>query len=184
MKSISTLLTAALLLSLGNGLTVPVENTVEVRELEESIDVRDLEFLLDDRAVKPKYSYTNFPSSATCATEAYNKGNVHDSGDQAGRLQSRGKQVGANKYPHVFQNRNNEITNFDKKCKSTLYEFPILPSKKVYTGATPDDPGPDRIVVNVSAMDKKTGKVQITFCGLMTHTGARNRASFVNCSWK
>ncbi|KAI5863338.1 Ribonuclease/ribotoxin [Durotheca rogersii] len=200
MKAISALLATALLFSLGNSLAVPVENGVDVRDVEEfdvrgledALDVRDLEdaleirddALLSDRAVKPKFTFTNFPRTATCARQTYTAGNVRDAGDQAGKLQTRRKQVGKNKYPHVFNNRGNEIKNFDRKCRGPLYEFPILQNKKVYLGTNPDDPGPDRVVVNVSAMNKKTGKVTVTFCGLMTHTGAKNRSSFTTCSWK
>ncbi|KAL7622383.1 hypothetical protein AAE478_007887 [Parahypoxylon ruwenzoriense] len=186
MKFFSTILTTALLFSLGNGLVVPAEDAAEVdiRDLEEAFEVRDIDQLLEGRAVKPKFTFKNFPKSATCARQTYSAGNVKDAGNQAGRLEARGKQLGKNKYPHVFNNRGREIKNFDAKCKGPLYEFPILQNKKVYLGTNPDDPGPDRVVVNVSAKDKKTGKVTVTFCGLMTHTGARNRSSFVQCSWK
>ncbi|KAI1210679.1 Ribonuclease/ribotoxin [Annulohypoxylon truncatum] len=183
MKSISALLTAALLLSVGNGLAVPSEVPAEARGLEEAIDIRDIEAILGERDINPKYTYANFPSSATCAKQTYNAGDVKDAGDAGGRLESRGKSIGKNKYPHQYFNRGNEIKNFDSKCKGPLYEFPILQNKKVYVG-NPDDPGADRVVINVSAKDKKTGNVVITFCGLMTHTGARNRSAFTQCSWK
>ncbi|KAI0900524.1 Ribonuclease/ribotoxin [Annulohypoxylon nitens] len=183
MKFVSTLLTATFLLSVGNGLTIPNEEPVEVRGLEEALDLREIENILGERAVKPKYKYANFPKSATCAKQAYTSGNIKDAGDAGGRLQSRGKSVGKNKYPHQYFNRGNEINNFDKKCKAPLYEFPILQNKKTFTG-NPDDPGADRVVINVSSMNKKTGDVTITFCGLMTHTGAANRGAFTECSWK
>ncbi|KAI1461178.1 Ribonuclease/ribotoxin [Annulohypoxylon moriforme] len=183
MKSVTTLLTAALLFSVGNGLTIPSENPVEVRGLEESIDIREIDAILGERAVSPKYTYANFPKSATCGKQTYNAGDVKDAGDAGGRLESRGKALGKNKYPHQYFNRGNEIKNFDSKCKGPLYEFPILQNKKTYVG-NPDDPGTDRVVINVSAKDKKTGNVVITFCGLMTHTGAKTRSAFAQCSWK
>ena len=73
---------------------------------------------------------------------------------------------------------------FGAQCKGqTLYEFPILTNKKVFTGAekTPAiAPGTDRVVVTVSKRDKK-GNVAVTYCGLMTHTGAAQRNGFVAC---
>ncbi|KAI0884658.1 Ribonuclease/ribotoxin [Annulohypoxylon maeteangense] len=182
MKSISTLLTAVLFLSVGNGLTIPSDNAVEVRGLEEALDTREIDAIIGERAVKTKYKYANFPSSGTCATQKYSSGNVKDAGDAGGRLEANGKALGRNKYPHQYFNRNNEIKNFSSKCKAPFYEFPILQNHKTFTG-NPDTPGADRVVINVSAKDKKTGYVTITFCGLMTHTGAQGGA-FKECSWK
>ncbi|KAI0105898.1 Ribonuclease/ribotoxin [Daldinia grandis] len=184
-----TFLTTALFLSLGSSLVVPVEDIVEIGNLEDSIDIREIEGILEDRsledrAVRPKFTYRGFPRSATCAKHTYNTARMHDAGEQAGKLETRNKKIGNGKYPHVFHNRGKEIKNFERKCKGPLYEFPILQNKKVYTGSRPDDPGPDRVVVNVSAKNKKTGKVDVTFCGLMTHTNAKNRSSFVQCTWK
>ncbi|KAI8962590.1 Ribonuclease/ribotoxin [Daldinia sp. FL1419] len=187
MKPIS-LLTAALFVSLGSSLVVPVEDIVEISNIEDSIDIRDIEGILDDRsledrAVRPKFTYHGFPRSATCATHTYNQARMHDAGEQAGKLETRNKKIGKGKYPHVFHNRGKEIKNFERKCKGPLYEFPILQNKKVYVGSRPDDPGTDRVVVNVSKKNTKTGKVDVTFCGLMTHAGAKNKGSFVECHW-
>ncbi|KAI1655410.1 Ribonuclease/ribotoxin [Daldinia decipiens] len=181
-----TFLTTALFLSLGTSLVVPVEDIVEITDLENSIDIREIEGILEDRsledrAVRPKFTLKGFPRSATCAQAKYSTAHMHDAGEQAGKLKTRNKAIGTGKYPHVFHNRGQEIRNFESKCKGSLYEFPILQNKKVYTG---NDPGTDRVVVNVSAKNKKTGKVDITFCGLMTHTGAANRGAFVECHWK
>ncbi|KAI1464132.1 Ribonuclease/ribotoxin [Daldinia caldariorum] len=187
MKPVS-FITAALFFSLGHSLVVPVEDIKEIKDIEDSIDLSGIEDILEDRsledrAVRPKFTYVGFPRSATCAKQKYTKGQIHDAGDQAGKLQTRSKQLGKGKYPHVYHNRGREIKNFEKKCSGPLYEFPILQNHKVYLGTNPDDPGPDRVVVNVSKKNKKTGKVDITFCGLMTHTGAKNRGAFVQCRW-
>ncbi|KAG4219858.1 hypothetical protein PC116_g31663 [Phytophthora cactorum] len=188
MKPVS-FLTAALFFSLGQSLVVPVEDVTEISNIEDSIDLSELEGILEDRsledrAVRPKFTYHGFPRSATCAKHTYSKAQVHDAGEQAGKLQTRNKKLGKGKYPHVYHNRGREIKNFEKKCRGPLYEFPILQNKKVYFGTNPDDPGTDRVVVNVSKKNKKTGKVDVTFCGLMTHTGAKNGGAFVQCHWK
>lgn len=190
MKFTSTLITLALGISLGNAVALPTEDVLVVRddealpfELEgvEAFDVEgDEEDELATRAVRPIYHFNNFPSKGgKCAKRQYSGGNVKDVGTDAGKLADRGKQIGTGKYPHQYNNREN--IKFSAKCKGkTLQEFPILESHKVYIG-TEATPGPDRVVVTVSKRDKK-GNVDVTYCGLMTHEGAKNKNGFVACT--
>ncbi|KAH7323374.1 Ribonuclease/ribotoxin [Rhizoctonia solani] len=79
-----------------------------------------------------------------------------------------GSQIGRNRYPHRFNNR--EGFTFLPDCKAPFYEFPIF-KNKVYNGGSP---GADRVVIgSVRGADA-------AYCGVMTHRSARGNA-FVQC---
>ncbi|KAI1383026.1 Ribonuclease/ribotoxin [Hypoxylon trugodes] len=180
MKSFSAAFTLTLLFSLVNGLVTPIRDAAKVRDLENVFETRDINELLDTRATVPTFTFSGFPSSAVCAGVTYSATDIQQAASKAGQLSNAGQTVGTNKYPHQFFNRNNEIPNFEAQCTTTFLEFPILASKAVYTGGSPLT---DRVVVNVAA-GSTAGNVVITFCGVMTHTGAAKKNGFVSCTWK
>ncbi|KAJ8487993.1 hypothetical protein ONZ45_g14124 [Pleurotus djamor] len=86
---------------------------------------------------------------------------------QRGRdYQAKGIQVGKNKYPHRFGNREGLV--WPQACTAPFQEFPIL-NDRVFTGK-PDTPGAERIVWDVNG----------NFCGCMTHNGVKGN-SFQLC---
>ncbi|KAK8069259.1 hypothetical protein PG994_005875 [Apiospora phragmitis] len=185
----STLVTFAIAITLGNAAALPPADDalvlraadgalpLELQGVEEwtrggDDDDDDDDDALQEREVRPKYHFKNFPKSGgKCAARAYSGGNVKDAGAEAGKLADRNKQLGSGKYPHGYGNR--EEIKFSDKCKGKTLE-------ESYTG-TPPDPGADRVVVTVSNRDKK-GNVDVTYCGMMTHEGAPVRNGFVVCS--
>ncbi|CAE6511705.1 unnamed protein product [Rhizoctonia solani] len=99
--------------------------------------------------------------SGTCGNNKFSASVVEEAASAAVSHIAAGSQVGWNKYPHRFNNR--EGFEFQEGCNRPFYEFPIFKSK-VYNGK--GSPGPDRVVIgNVNGGDA-------AFCGLMTHTGA------------
>jgi hypothetical protein len=71
--------------------------------------------------------------------------------------------TGKNKYPHSLDNRE----GFPWFTNPPYYEFPIMSSRKVYTGGSP---GADRVIFDDEG----------NFARALTHTGASGNA-FVEC---
>ncbi|CUA72991.1 hypothetical protein RSOLAG22IIIB_05123 [Rhizoctonia solani] len=106
--------------------------------------------------------------SASCGNNEFTVTAVQSAAEAAASRVAEGSQVGRNKYPHKFNNR--EGFEFLPGCQAPFFEFPIFESK-VYTGGSP---GPDRVVIgSVDGADA-------AFCGLMTHTGAGGN-NFLQC---
>ncbi|GAB1317151.1 ribonuclease T1 [Madurella fahalii] len=80
-------------------------------------------------------------------------------------------------YPHKFGN--NKKLKFSDKCKGQqLYEFPLLPGSKTYSGG---NPGADRVVYYIHSNPKvKEPMTKAFYCGVMIHDGAR-RGEFALC---
>ncbi|CAE6355202.1 unnamed protein product [Rhizoctonia solani] len=109
-------------------------------------------------------------AAGKCGNNAFTATKVNEAASAAASRVAQGSQgqVGRNKYPHKFNNR--EGFKFLPGCSAPFYEFPILQSK-VYTG---ENPGPDRVVIgSVNGADA-------AYCGLITHTGAGGN-NFVQC---
>ncbi|KAH7323371.1 Ribonuclease/ribotoxin [Rhizoctonia solani] len=105
---------------------------------------------------------------ADCGQTAFTEAEVEAAASAAASLAAKGSQIGKNKYPHQFNNR--EGFEFLPNCSPPFFEFPIFKSK-VYTGGSP---GPDRVVFgSLSGSDS-------AFCGLITHTGASGNG-FLQC---
>ncbi|CAE6489437.1 unnamed protein product [Rhizoctonia solani] len=126
--------------------------------------------------------------AANCGEATFTVSEVEAAASAAASLAAIGSQIGKNKYPHQFNNR--EGMSFLSKqtlpplisvflalgfeflpdCSPPFFEFPIFNSE-VYTGG---NPGPDRVVIgSLSGADS-------AFCGVITHTGARGNA-FKQC---
>ncbi|CAE6475549.1 unnamed protein product, partial [Rhizoctonia solani] len=83
-----------------------------------------------------------------CGKAQFSASEVQTAAEAAASRVAEGSQVGRNKYPHRFNNR--EGFEFLPDCNAPFYEFPIFKSK-VYTG---ESPGPDRVVIgSVSGAD-------------------------------
>ncbi|KAJ1305606.1 hypothetical protein OPQ81_000603 [Rhizoctonia solani] len=105
---------------------------------------------------------------ATCGRNVFTASDVEAAASAAVSHIAEGSQIGRNKYPHRFNNR--EGLQFQGDCQKPFYEFPIFKSH-IYTGGSP---GPDRVVIgSVNGEDA-------VFCGLMTHTGAGGN-NFLQC---
>ncbi|CAE7177794.1 unnamed protein product [Rhizoctonia solani] len=106
---------------------------------------------------------------ATCGGNQFTAANVEAAAAAAASHIANNSQIGRNKYPHKFNNR--EGFTFQSDCNAPFFEFPIFKSQ-VYTGGSP---GPDRVVIgSVNGEDA-------AFCGLITHTGAAGRNGFLQC---
>ncbi|KAJ7928363.1 guanyl-specific ribonuclease C2 [Mycena leptocephala] len=101
----------------------------------------------------------------TCGSNKYRPAQVKSAVNKGYSLVRAGSSLGG--YPHVLTN--SEKFPLLAECStSRVYDFPLLPGG-LYTGLTA--PGPDRVVF--------TG--QGTYCGVLTHTGARGD-DLVGCS--
>ncbi|EUC58534.1 guanyl-specific ribonuclease F1 [Rhizoctonia solani AG-3 Rhs1AP] len=107
--------------------------------------------------------------AADCGKTQFTASQVQSAAEAAASRVAEGSQVGRNKYPHRFNNR--EGFQFLPDCNAPFYEFPIFTSK-VYTGGSP---GPDRVVIGSASGE------DAAFCGVMTHTGAPGRNNFLQC---
>ncbi|CEL54703.1 Guanyl-specific ribonuclease F1 OS=Gibberella fujikuroi PE=1 SV=4 [Rhizoctonia solani AG-1 IB] len=109
-------------------------------------------------------------TAGKCGKNSFSPTQVEAAASAAASRVAQGEQgqVGKNKYPHKFNNR--EGFQFARDCKAPFYEFPIF-QNKVYTG---ESPGPDRVVIgSVRGADA-------AYCGLITHTGAGGN-KFLQC---
>ncbi|KAF2217731.1 hypothetical protein CERZMDRAFT_4256, partial [Cercospora zeae-maydis SCOH1-5] len=103
-------------------------------------------------------------SATTCGGHSYSQSRVSAAYRQGLNYFNNGQQVGTNRYPHRFNNRE----GFSFPVAPPYQIFPIMQSGNVYTGGAP---GPDRVVFN------EAGR----YAGAITHTGAGGNA-FVGCS--
>ncbi|CAE6407102.1 unnamed protein product [Rhizoctonia solani] len=109
-------------------------------------------------------------ASGKCGRNAFTSTQVERAASAAASRVAQGPpgQIGKNKYPHRFNNREGFV--FSPNCKAPLFEFPIF-QNKVYTG---ESPGPDRVIIgSIRGSDA-------AYCGLITHTGAQGN-NFVQC---
>ncbi|CAE6398461.1 unnamed protein product [Rhizoctonia solani] len=88
-----------------------------------------------------------YPAIRFTATEA------QTAAEAAASRVAEGSQIGRNKYPHRFNNR--EGLQFQPDCKAPFYEFPIF-KNKIYNG---ESPGADRVVIG------STRGADAAFCG-------------------
>ncbi|CAE6502595.1 unnamed protein product [Rhizoctonia solani] len=127
-------------------------------------------------------------AGANCGKNTFTATEVEAAAAAAASHAAAGSQIGKNKYPHRFNNREGMLTmpkytasypitvflilgfEFQSNCNPPFLEFPIFNSK-VYTGGSP---GPDRVVIgNLSGSDSAV-------CGVITHTGASGNG-FLQC---
>ena len=100
----------------------------------------------------------------TCGSTCYWQSDIDAALQQGYAYYQNGQQVGNDKYPHEFDDRE----GFDITISGPWYEFPILNTFKVYTGGSP---GADRVVFTGDG----------TLALVVTHTGATND-NFLECS--
>ncbi|GAB1317447.1 hypothetical protein MFIFM68171_07657 [Madurella fahalii] len=106
--------------------------------------------------------------NVTCGTHSYSKQQVEEATAEGCRLHAAGQQIGSNKYPHRFNNREGlEFATF-----GPYQEFPIL-ENGVYAGGAP---GPDRIIFDPHHHSS------CVYVGAITHTSASSRNAFVSCN--
>ncbi|TCD68871.1 hypothetical protein EIP91_009586 [Steccherinum ochraceum] len=76
-------------------------------------------------------------------------------------------------YPHQYYDEPSE--NIELWCSGNgpWYEFPIMPTGKIYTSTSSNyqSPGTDRVIFTSSG----------TYCAVVTHTGAASEDGFVAC---
>ncbi|KJZ77270.1 Guanyl-specific ribonuclease F1 [Hirsutella minnesotensis 3608] len=101
----------------------------------------------------------------TCGDTDYSATDVDRASTAACQYVRDGGRAGGSTYPHEY--RNFEGFAF-RGLEGPFYEFPILSSKRVYSGGRP---GPDRVIVTEDCQQ----------AGQLTHTGASGN-NFVGCS--
>ncbi|CAE6409294.1 unnamed protein product [Rhizoctonia solani] len=105
------------------------------------------------------------PKKATCHGYTYTQSRVQAAAQAAASHLNARTTVGQNAYPHQFRNSPENFV-FQAGCNAPYYEFPILQSGSIFTGAT--GPGADRVVIG----SMSSTKADAVLCGAMTHTGA------------
>ncbi|KAK2601872.1 hypothetical protein QQS21_004558 [Conoideocrella luteorostrata] len=146
----------------GLALAQPVDATSELLDRSSVLDIRGLDLKVKE---EPKHDVkcpkTNNGPSRDYDEHKYTKGQVKAAFLGGAKLAADGKQVGRNKYPHDFGNK--EKLPF--KCGKDKMEFPIQFDNKVYDGG---DVGnvPDRVVFEYQ---KKKKEFVVKFCGIMRH---------------
>ncbi|OXV06128.1 hypothetical protein Egran_06102 [Elaphomyces granulatus] len=108
--------------------------------------------------------------AVTCGNRTYTPAQVVAARDEGCRHFRAGTTVGSgnNPYPHQYNNIEG-FTTF--RTPSPWYEFPMLVGGVLFTGASGQKPGPDRVVFDGSC----------AYAGSITHTGAVGNR-FVGCS--
>ncbi|PKS05010.1 hypothetical protein jhhlp_008376 [Lomentospora prolificans] len=106
--------------------------------------------------------------SVTCGSNKYTQKQVDEAVGEGCRLIAANQQLGTNKYPHRFNNREGLVF----ATSGPYQEFPILKSGN-YTGQSP---GADRIVIDPNYQGS------CVYSGAMTHTNAPSRNGFVLCT--
>ncbi|QPH06546.1 hypothetical protein C2857_005086 [Epichloe festucae Fl1] len=150
----------------------PVENVNDLQERTLVLDTRGLNLKVKEEPKK----------DATCPyrqrvgnfgpydRHKYTKNQIKAAFLGGAKLAADGKQVGANRYPHDFNN--GEKLPF--KCGRNKMEFPISTDNKVYNGG-PADNIPDRVVFEYQ---KKKKDFIVKYCGVMRHGPGRD---FLKC---
>ncbi|CAE6519175.1 unnamed protein product [Rhizoctonia solani] len=110
-------------------------------------------------------------AGANCGKNTFTATEVEAAAAAAASHAAAGSQIGKNKYPHRFNNR--EGFEFQSNCNPPFLEFPIFNSK-VYAGGSP---GPDRVFIPRFRVQliNPTG-----LTGVITHTGASGNG-FLQC---
>ncbi|KAI9172583.1 Extracellular guanyl-specific ribonuclease [Paramyrothecium foliicola] len=99
-------------------------------------------------------------AAAVCGSVSYTAANTNAASSAACNYVRNGGTAGGSSYPHTY--RNDEGFRF-LGLPGPFYEFPILSSKRVYTGGSP---GPDRVIITRDCKQ----------AGTITHTGASGNA--------
>ncbi|KAK4203225.1 Ribonuclease/ribotoxin [Triangularia verruculosa] len=103
----------------------------------------------------------------SCGNNNWSKAQIDEALAEGCRLHEDGEQLGNNKYPHRFNNREGLVFT----ASGPYQEFPIV-RNGAYSGGSP---GPDRIVFNPNLNGN------CVYVGTMTHTGAGGN-SFNMCA--
>ncbi|KAK0716618.1 Ribonuclease/ribotoxin [Apiosordaria backusii] len=106
-------------------------------------------------------------SQVSCGNTNWSKAQLDEATAEGCRLFEEGRQLGNNKYPHRFNNREGLVF----AASGPYQEFPIV-RNGAYSGGAP---GPDRIVFNPDLNGN------CVYVGTMTHTGAGGNA-FIMCA--
>ncbi|KAK4641825.1 uncharacterized protein QC763_504230 [Podospora pseudopauciseta] len=101
---------------------------------------------------------TSSIGQVTCGNNNWSRSQIEEALEQGCRLHEDGEQLGNNKYPHRFNNREGLVF----AASGPYQEFPIV-RNGVYEGGSP---GADRIVFNPNLNGA------CVYVGTMTHTGA------------
>ncbi|KAF8317478.1 Ribonuclease/ribotoxin [Clavulina sp. PMI_390] len=102
-----------------------------------------------------KYTSSSLTAAITAALKDQSSGNLPDD------------------YPHQYYSEASEHITLYCSGSGPWYEFPILPSGKIYTSTSSNyqSPGTDRVIFTSSG----------TYCATVTHTGAATYDGFVAC---